>query len=70
MTEAAGGRSLPPEHLVSLLRELHEKPPEMEIEVETKWRFGDSAADTWPFFLAFVALLACEWFLRKKWGLN
>jgi uncharacterized membrane protein len=70
MTETAGGRSLPPEQLVSLLRELHEKPPEMEIEVETKWRFGDTTADTWPFFLAFTALLACEWFLRKKWGLN
>jgi hypothetical protein len=25
--------------------------------------------DTWPFFLALVALLSGEWLLRKKWGL-
>ncbi len=70
MTEDAGGRAVLPEQLPELLRDLLEKPPEMEIEVETKWRFGDSVLETWPFFLVFVALLGCEWFLRKKWGLN
>jgi uncharacterized membrane protein len=70
LTADAGGRSLPPEQLAGLLDELLEKPPEMEIEVETKWRFGDSVAETWPFFGVFVTLLGCEWYLRKKWGLN
>jgi hypothetical protein len=70
MTSSAGGRSLPPEQLGAVFEELLEKPPEMEIEVETKWRFGDSAAETWPFFALFIALLSGEWYLRKKWGLN
>jgi uncharacterized membrane protein len=70
LTSSAGGRSVPPEQLGTLLDELLDKPPEMEIEVATKWRFGDSAAETWPFFGLFVALLSCEWYLRKKWGLN
>ncbi len=68
-TEAAGGRAITPEKLPDLLTELLQKPPEMEIEVETKWRLGDTAWDAWPFFLLFLAVLSGEWFLRKKWGL-
>lgn len=70
LTSTAGGRAVPPEQVRDLLAEILQKPPEMEIEVESKWRFGDSATETWPFFLAFVAILTGEWFLRKKWGLN
>ncbi len=70
LTAAAGGRSLPPEQLPELLRSLYQNPPEMVVEYESKWRFGDSALDTWPFFLLFVGLLGAEWTLRKKWGLN
>ena len=69
VTAAAGGRTVTPEKLPELLRQLRQKPPEMEIEVESKWRFGDSAWDAWPFFLLFVGVLTCEWFWRKKWGL-
>ena len=69
VTEAAGGRSVTPEQLPKLLNELRQKPPEMEIDVESKWRFGDSGWDVWPFFLLFVGVLTGEWFLRKKWGL-
>ena len=68
-TEAAGGRTVTPEQLPVLLAELLQKPPEMEIDVESKWRLGDTAWDAWPFFLLFVAVFSAEWFLRKKWGL-
>jgi uncharacterized membrane protein len=70
MTESAGGRAIPAEQLPDLFRQLREKPPEMEIEVEQKWRFGDSRFDSSLFLLVFVSLLTAEWFLRKKWGLT
>ena len=65
MTKDVGGRSLAPEELPDLLRAIQEKPAEIEVETvikQTPW-------DTWPFFLAFVALVSGEWYLRKKWGL-
>jgi hypothetical protein len=69
MTEQFGGRMVAPEQLISLLEEVRDKPPEMEIEVQTKWQLADTARDAWTLFLLFVALLAGEWFLRKKWSL-
>ncbi|HTM55067.1 MAG TPA: hypothetical protein VL175_13620 [Pirellulales bacterium] len=65
MTKAAGGQSLAPEELPDLLRRTLEKPPELEVEVQTK----KTPWDTWPFFLLFVCLISTEWYLRKKWGL-
>jgi len=65
MTKAAGGQSLAPEELPDLLRRMLEKPPELEVEVQTK----KTPWDTWPFFLLFVCLISTEWYLRKKWGL-
>ncbi len=65
ITKDAGGESLAPEELPALLRRIEEKPAEMDVESlvkQTPW-------DTWPFFLVFVALMSCEWYLRKKWGL-
>jgi hypothetical protein len=69
MTEQFGGRMVAPEQLVSLLEEVRDKPPEMEIEVQTKWQLADTARDAWTMFLVFVAVLTGEWFLRKRWGL-
>lgn len=69
LTEEFGGRTVAPEQLPSLLDEIRQRPPEMEIEVQTKWQFADSPKDAWAFFLAFVALISAEWFLRKRWGL-
>lgn len=69
MTRDSGGRVVVPEQLSDLLREIHERPPQMEIEVESKWRFGDTGWETWPFFVVFVTVLGCEWWLRKKWGM-
>jgi hypothetical protein len=65
MTASVGGKSLAPEELPDLIEELKQKPLELEIEEQVK----DTPWDTWPFFIVFVGLLCCEWYLRKKWGL-
>jgi len=68
MTEQLGGKAWAPEQLPALLRQIKEKPPEMEIEIQTKWQLGDTWKDAWLFLLLLVGLLTVEWFLRKKWG--
>lgn len=64
-TKLAGGRSVVPEELSKLCQQLHHRPRDSEIAVETKRTPWDSP---W-FFLFVVGLLSGEWFLRKKWGL-
>jgi hypothetical protein len=68
-TREAGGKLLAPEQLPDLLREIRRRPPELEIEIQTRWQLADTAIDAWLFFLCVVALLSAEWGLRKKWGL-
>ncbi len=68
-TEAEGGKLVAPEQVPALIKSLRDKPPELKIEMETKWQLGGSALDAWFFFLAIVVLLSGEWFLRKRWGL-
>ncbi len=65
MTQSAGGRSLAPEQLADLLRELQQKPRQFLVESEEK----HTPWDRWWFLALFIALLSVEWFLRKKWGL-
>ena len=65
MTASAGGQSFAPEELSTLIDQIKKKPLELEVDQQVK----ETPWDTWPFFLAFVALLCGEWFLRKKWGL-
>jgi uncharacterized membrane protein len=65
MTKPAGGAALAAEELPDLLKRLANKPPELKEEVTAKVTYWD----TWPFFLAVVALLGGEWYLRKRWGL-
>jgi hypothetical protein len=69
LTRRAGGKTIAPEQLPALLREIRESPPEAKIEVESKWQLGDTPRDAWSFFLCVVGLLTSEWYLRKKWGL-
>lgn len=69
LTKEFGGRSVAPEQLGGLLEELRDRPPEMEIEVQTKWQLADSEANAWPFFLGLILLLTVEWVLRKRWAL-
>ena len=65
MTEGSGGKALAAEQLPSLLEELKNQPPELEVQTETKQTPWDSP----PFFVLVVALLSVEWYLRKKWGM-
>ena len=60
-----GGRSLLPEELSNLIRELTEDTESLEIQTETKKPLWD----TWGFLLLLVGLLGTEWYLRKRWGL-
>jgi hypothetical protein len=69
MTDEFGGRVVAPEQLTSLLEEIRDKPPEMEIEVQTKWQLADTPRDAWGLLVLFVGLLTAEWILRKRWGL-
>jgi uncharacterized membrane protein len=64
MTAPAGGKALAPEELPTLLATLAAEPPKLHEEIVAKTTYWD----TWPFFLAFVALLGTEWYLRKRWG--
>jgi hypothetical protein len=60
-----GGQALAPEELSALLQRLAAQTQSLEVQTETK----KTLWDTWPFLLAFVGLLAGEWYLRKRWGL-
>jgi hypothetical protein len=60
-----GGKSLAPEQLPDLIRQLAEDTEKLEVHQETKKTFWD----TWLFFLTVVALLGVEWYIRKRWGL-
>jgi hypothetical protein len=55
--------------LPGVLEQLALDPPELDIEMETRWQLGKTAADAWAYFLLIVILVSSEWFLRKKWGM-
>jgi hypothetical protein len=69
LTRPAGGRAVAPEQLPALVREIKERRPAMQIEVQSRWQLADTALDAWLFLLVVTALLVTEWALRKKWGL-
>jgi uncharacterized membrane protein len=60
-----GGRSIAPEQVADLFKEMIENTRHLEEKTEVKRTWWD----TWTFFLLLVGLLAVEWFLRKRWGL-
>jgi len=65
LAKMTGGRAIAPEKLPQLLASILESAHQFDVETQVRRTLWD----TWPFFLAFVALLAIEWFLRKRWGL-
>ena len=69
MTQEAGGRLIAPEQLAGLFQQLRDQPPELDIEIQTKWQLADTPRDAWILLLLLVGLLTAEWMLRKKWGL-
>ncbi|MGA2030792.1 MAG: hypothetical protein ABSG68_00920 [Thermoguttaceae bacterium] len=60
-----GGRTVAPEQLSELIRQLAAQTQNFEVQQETKKTFWDK----WPFFLLLVCLLSTEWYFRKRWGL-
>ena len=68
-TKDAGGGPLAAEQLADWVDQLRERLPQLDVEVQKKWQFGDTSLDAWLFFLIFAALLTGEWVLRKRWGL-
>ena len=69
LTKDVGGKPLAPEQLPGLLRELKERRAELQVEVQAKWRLGDTDFDAWLCVLAVGGVLTTEWLLRKRWGL-
>ena len=68
-TRDFGGRMIEPEELSEVLDAMIANPPIEKIQIPTTWKFGETMSESLSFFLVFVALLATEWVLRKKWGL-
>ena len=68
-TSEFGGQVIDPGQLGELLDKLIAEPPVEKVLIPSSHRFGESLPDSIGFLLAFVALLATEWVLRKKWGL-
>jgi hypothetical protein len=64
-----GGKVINPPELAAVLDQLIENPPIEKIQIPTKWKFGETMSHSLGFLMIFVALLATEWVLRKKWGL-
>ncbi len=65
LAQATGGKSVAPEQLPDLIRELTRQSQSLEIKQETKTTLWDR----WPLLLALVGLLSLEWYFRKRWGL-
>ena len=65
MTSEAGGRSLAPEELPTLLEELSELEAKEKQQVTSRY----TPWDQWPFLLLFAGILSLEWGLRRRWGL-
>ena len=68
-TVAAGGRSIEPEELGSVLDEFIANPPIKKVKIPTTWRIGETFEDSTAFLVIFVYVLTIEWYLRKKWQL-
>ena len=60
---------MPAEQLSQLLRTLRQRPPRIEVQVQSRWQLGDTLLDAWLFLSAVAGLLGLQWYLRKKWGL-
>jgi hypothetical protein len=69
LTAAHDGRFVYPEEFPALIESLQAKPKELQVEVQSRWTFGQQSPDAFAALFVVVALLGVEWFLRKKWGL-
>ena len=65
LANVTGGKTVVPEQLRTLLKELIQKSETFVEKRETKL----SLYDSWALLVIFIAVLSLEWFLRKRWGL-
>ncbi|QEG21678.1 glutamine amidotransferase [Mariniblastus fucicola] len=68
-TRDFGGKLIGPDELSDVLDAMIKDPPVEKVQIPTKWKFGETMSHSLGFLMIFVALLATEWVLRKKWGL-
>ena len=58
-------RPITPEELPRLLEQLQKETEKLEVETQVR----RTLYDNWLLLVLFVAVLCCEWYLRKRWGL-
>lgn len=64
-TKDSGGKRVEPEELTDVCNWFKRQTKQLEVPTE----FKETPWDKPYFFVAIVALLSVEWYLRKKWGL-
>lgn len=69
ITKDAGGKSIAPEQLRDLVREIRDRPRDIETEVAQRWQLGDTGLDAGIFYGLLLAVLGLEWYLRKRWSM-
>jgi hypothetical protein len=69
LAKMTGGQSLAPEELSALIKQLTRQTESLQIPQQSQITLWTEEWWTWSFFLALVALLGVEWYLRKRWGL-
>ena len=68
-TRDFGGKLIDSTDLSKVLDQMIENPPVEKIQISTNSKFGETMFHSLGFLMVFIALLATEWVLRKKWGL-
>jgi hypothetical protein len=67
--QAAGSELFMPEDTGRMLERLKERQRVARVSVVERYRLGDTAWDSWLYFLMFCMLMTIEWSLRKRWQL-
>lgn len=68
-TSASGGAMFLPEAVDELIDLITQLRRNAKAPVVQKYRLGDTPPSAWPLFIVLAALLGCEWYLRRRWGL-
>jgi len=69
LTATAGGRVYTPDQVDGLLETIRQNRQDAVTPVIERKRLGNDPLSGWLLLATFVALLASEWFLRRRWGL-
>lgn len=69
LTAEQGGAAFAPDQVDRLIETIAERRRQSDTPIVEKYRLGDGPLSGWLVFLLFAGALACEWFLRRKWGI-